>query len=158
VALLRSAQEADTATQHELAELRSRRAGVFVSFKKQGDLRGCIGTIAATARDLVAEIIQNTLSAAVRDPRFPPIEADELPDLSCSVDILGDAEPIQSEGALDVRRYGVIVTSGWRRGLLLPDLEGVDTPAHQVAIALQKAGIAPHEPYQLERFEVVRYT
>ncbi|MDR3315983.1 MAG: AmmeMemoRadiSam system protein A, partial [Coriobacteriales bacterium] len=134
--LLRNAQE---------AELRDRAAGVFVSFKKRGELRGCIGTIAPTANSIIEEIIQNTLSAATRDPRFPPIEVRELPDLSCSVDILGDAESIQSEGDLDVKRYGVIVTSGWRRGLLLPDLEGVDTPAQQVAIALQKAGIAAHE-------------
>jgi AMMECR1 domain-containing protein len=74
-----------------------------------------------------------------------------------SVDILGPAEP-STRSELDPKRYGVIVSRGGRRGLLLPDLEGVDTVEEQLSIALQKAGIKPDEDYQIERFEVIRYT
>ena len=138
-------------------ELTDSRAGAFVSVHRQGRLRGCIGTIAPTCPCLGEEIIQNTISAASRDPRFEPIRPDELDLLEISVDVLGEPEDIASEAELDVKRYGVIVTRGGRRGLLLPDLEGVDTPAQQVAIARQKAGIAAGEPVKLQRFEVVRH-
>lgn len=138
------------------AELLHRRAGAFVSLHEHGQLRGCIGTIAATQDCLAEEIIANAISACSRDPRFPAVEPEELPAIVCSVDVLGDAEDC-AFGDLDPRRYGVIVTNGWRRGLLLPALEGVDTPEVQVAIARQKAGIAPDEPVQLQRFEVVRH-
>jgi len=138
-------------------ELCERKAGAFVSFHKGPDLRGCIGTISATRDSLFEEICQNTVSAAGHDPRFDAIRADEVCALHCSVDILGDAEPVVGRDGLDAKRYGVIVTKGWRRGLLLPDLEGVDTPDEQIAIALQKAGISPKEHYGLERFEVIRY-
>ncbi len=140
------------------AELRETRAGAFVSVHKEGRLRGCIGTIAPTCACLGEEIIQNAVSAASRDPRFDPIRAEELPLLEISVDVLGAPEDIASEAELDVKRYGVIVTKGERRGLLLPDLEGVDTPARQVAIARQKAGIRPEERVKLQRFQVVRHT
>ncbi|NLG10257.1 MAG: AmmeMemoRadiSam system protein A [Coriobacteriaceae bacterium] len=142
----------------QLAELSQHRAGVFVSFKINGELRGCIGTIEHTSNSIVDEILQNTVSAAANDPRFPAITEDEIAALECSVDILGEAEPIDSQLELDPKRYGVIVTHGLRRGLLLPDLEGVDTPELQVAIALQKAGIRADKPYRLQRFEVTRYT
>ena len=99
----------------------------------------------------------NAVSAASEDPRFSPIEREELKWLSISVDVLGDTETIASEKELDAKRYGVIVTNGTRRGLLLPNLDGVDTPAEQIAIAKRKAGIADSEPVQLERFEVVRH-
>lgn len=138
-------------------ELYGQKAGVFVSIKENGRLRGCIGTIQATQDSIAQELICNAVSAAARDPRFDPIEAWELDDLVISVDVLGEAEKIDSPEELDVRRYGVIVTSGYRRGLLLPNLEGVDTVAEQVAIAKQKAGIGEEEPSQLERFEVVRH-
>jgi AmmeMemoRadiSam system protein A len=150
-------QTLDGSEQQTLAELRSRRAGAFVSFHKGDALRGCIGTISATCDNLVDEICRNTASAAGHDPRFSAIRADEVPELSCSVDVLGAAEPVSSPDELDAKRYGVIVSKGFRRGLLLPDLEGVDTPDEQIAIALRKAGIAPDEAYELERFEVVRY-
>jgi AmmeMemoRadiSam system protein A len=140
-----------------LDTLRSRRAGAFVSFHKGSDLRGCIGTIVATQDSLFEELCHNTVSAAGHDPRFPAIRAVERAQLSCSVDVLGAAEPVTDIGELDAKRYGVIVSKGFRRGLLLPALEGVDTPAEQIAIALRKAGIAPGETYELERFEVVRY-
>ena len=139
------------------AELTQRRAGAFVSIHKHGQLRGCIGTIAPTRESLAEEIIHNAISASTRDPRFYPVTPEELDDLEINVDVLGEPEEIQSESELDVKRYGVIVTSGLRRGLLLPDLEGVDTAAQQVAIARQKAGIGAREPVKLQRFEVVRH-
>ena len=139
-------------------ELLRRRAGAFVSIHKQGRLRGCIGTIAPTRRNLAEEIIRNAVSAAAHDPRFDPIQPEECRWLEIHVDVLGEPEDIQSEDGLDVKRYGVIVTCGHRRGLLLPDLDGVDTVAQQVAIARQKAGIGPKEKVSLQRFEVVRHT
>ena len=139
-------------------ELLNRKAGAFVSIHKQGRLRGCIGTIAPTRASLAEEIIHNAVSAAVHDPRFDPIQPEELKWLEISVDVLGEPESISSEDELDIKRYGVIVTQGQRRGLLLPDLDGVDTVAQQVAIARRKAGIGPKEKVSLQRFEVVRHT
>ena len=134
-----------------------RRAGVFVSLKKDGRLRGCIGTIQAVQSSIAEEIIQNAVSACSRDPRFDPVMPEELEQLSISVDVLGDTERINSPKELDVKRYGVVVTNGYRRGLLLPNLEGVDTVDEQIAIARQKAGIGEKEEVELERFEVVRH-
>ena len=139
-------------------ELTNHRAGAFVSIHKQGRLRGCIGTISPTRDSLAEEIIRNAVSAAVHDPRFDPIRPDELPWLEINVDVLGEPENIQSESELDVKRYGVIVSKGGRRGLLLPDLDGVDTVEQQVEIAKQKAGIGAKEKVSLQRFEVVRHT
>ena len=133
------------------------RAGVFVSLHRQGRLRGCIGTIEPVRATVAQEIIANAISAATRDPRFPPLTTEELADLDVSVDVLTEPEPVSSLSELDARRYGVIVQSGDRRGLLLPDLEGVDTPQRQVEIALRKAWISPTEPYRMYRFAVVRY-
>ena len=138
-------------------EMYGSRAGVFVSIKKEGSLRGCMGTICASRPSIADEIIENAVSAASRDPRFSPIKAEELDMLAISVDVLGDAEKIDSLDKLDVKRYGVIVTKGYKRGLLLPNLEGVDTVKEQIAIAKRKAGIGEHENVQLERFEVVRH-
>ncbi|MBR6187336.1 MAG: AmmeMemoRadiSam system protein A, partial [Clostridia bacterium] len=140
------------------SELTDRRAGAFVSIHKQGRLRGCIGTISPTRSSLAEEIICNAVSAAARDPRFDPIRPDELKLLEINVDVLGEPEDIASEAELDVKHYGVIVSRDHRRGLLLPDLEGVDTVEKQIAIARQKAGIGPKEPVKLQRFEVVRHT
>ena len=140
------------------SELSERRAGAFVSIHEHGRLRGCIGTIAAVQDSLAKEIIENAVSASTRDPRFDPIRADELEWLEISVDVLGDPEPISSLRDLDVKRYGVIVTKGRKRGLLLPDLGGVDTVEQQIAIAKSKAGIAEWDKdVQLQRFEVVRH-
>ncbi len=138
-------------------EMLTDRAGVFVSLKKYGELRGCIGTIAPTTINIAAEIIQNAISAGIRDPRFSPVRKEELSDLVYSVDVLGEPEPIESKKELNVKKYGVIVRSGYRTGLLLPNLEGVDTVDYQVSIALQKAGIRSNEPYEMERFEVIRH-
>ncbi len=139
-------------------EMISRRAGVFVSLKIGGNLRGCIGTISPTTACVADEIIQNAVSASTQDPRFRPVTPDELPRIDCSVDVLDEAEDIASPAELDVKEYGVIVSKGARRGLLLPNLEGVDTVAEQIAIARQKAGIGPNEPVKLQRFRVVRHT
>ena len=138
-------------------EMLSRRAGTFVSLHKNGQLRGCIGTIAATRRSVAEEILQNAVSACSRDPRFSPVTADELASLEISVDVLGELEPVESPRELDVKRYGVVVSHGRKRGLLLPNLEGVDTVEEQIRIARQKGGIGESEPCRLERFEVVRH-
>ena len=138
-------------------EMRTRKAGVFVSIHKQGQLRGCIGTILATQDCIAKEIIGNAISAAVRDPRFSPVREEELPWLEIHVDVLSAPERIEGRDQLDVKRYGVIVTSGAKRGLLLPDLEGVDSVDDQVAIAMRKGGITSRDRITLERFEVVRH-
>ncbi len=136
----------------------SRRAGVFVSLKRNGRLRGCIGTISPTTECIADEIIQNAVAAGAKDPRFSPVNEEELSHLVYSVDVLSEPEPIESKKELDVKEYGVIVSHKNRRGLLLPNIEGVDTPKEQVSIALQKAGIASYERYTMERFRVVRHT
>jgi AmmeMemoRadiSam system protein A len=134
----------------------TQRAACFVSIKKRGELRGCIGTLEPAEPDLGREIARNARSAAFQDPRFPPVAVNELHDLTYSVDVLSPSRAAQAE-ELDPRRYGVIVSCAWRRGVLLPDLPGVDTVDSQVGIALQKAGIAPDEDYDLHRFTVTRY-
>lgn len=139
-------------------EMYERQAGVFVSLKEEGRLRGCIGTISATRKNIAEEIVENAISAASKDPRFHPVEPDELDRLVYSVDVLGETEEISSPDELDVKRYGVIVSRGYKRGLLLPNLEGVDTVEEQIAIAKRKAGIPEDaEDIRLERFEVVRH-
>ncbi len=140
-----------------LPEELQKPAGVFVSLKKQGQLRGCIGTILPMQANAAAEIIRNAVSAATADPRFPRVQPVELEQLEVSVDILGEPERIDSISKLDPRRYGVIVRRGGRSGVLLPDLEGVNTVEEQVSIACNKAGIKPDEPIEMYRFEVVRY-
>ncbi len=150
-------QKRDPYEDMSVSDLQTRRAGAFVSLHKNGQLRGCIGTIQATRASLAEEIIQNAISACSRDPRFSPVTANELKFLEISVDVLGEAEEIDGPGQLDVRRYGVIVSCGQKRGLLLPDLEGVDTVEEQIRIARQKGGIRETDPYRLERFEVVRH-
>jgi AmmeMemoRadiSam system protein A len=133
------------------------KAGVFVSIHKLGDLRGCIGTFEPNTKNVAEEIITNAVSAATQDPRFDAITPDELKDLDYSVDVLTSPEPVKDKGSLDPKKYGVIVQAGWRRGLLLPDLEGVDSADYQIEICRQKGGISPNEPVQLYRFEVKRY-
>ncbi len=139
------------------AEMENGRAGVFVSIKKRGQLRGCIGTTEPTTSCIAEEIRRNAVSSGMRDPRFSPVTPEELEELIYSVDVLSAAEPCE-ENMLDAAEYGVIVTGGGKRGLLLPNLEGVDTVAVQLAIAKQKAGIRDGEAYELERFRVERHT
>jgi AmmeMemoRadiSam system protein A/AmmeMemoRadiSam system protein B len=138
-------------------EMTTRKAGVFVSLKKHGSLRGCIGTISPVTDSIAEEILRNAVSSGLEDPRFPPVAQEELPELIISVDVLGEPEPISSTAELDVVRYGVIVSSGRKRGLLLPNLENVNTVDEQVAIARKKAGIYDNEAVRMERFEVVRH-
>lgn len=140
-------------------ELARRRAGAFVSLKKDGRLRGCIGTIAPTRASLAEEIAANAVSAGCHDPRFSPVTADELPELVYDVDVLGEPEPVADRSQLDPARYGVIVsTPDGRRGLLLPALDGVDAVDEQLRIAARKGGISLGEKdVRLERFEVVRH-
>ncbi len=138
-------------------EMNNTKAGAFVSIHEHGKLRGCIGTILPTTGSVADEIIQNAVSACARDPRFEPIREDEIPYLEVNVDVLTKPEKISSKDELDVKRYGVIVTHGYKRGLLLPDLDGVDTIDDQIDIARRKGGIREDEPYELERFEVVRH-
>ena len=133
------------------------QAGVFVCLKVRGMLRGCIGSFQPTESDVAHEVVHNAISAATQDPRFQMVRANELDDLEYSVDVLTPPERIHDSSGLDPRRYGVIVRSGGRRGLLLPDLEGVDTVEYQISIAMQKAGIPPGAPVELSRFEVKRY-
>jgi AmmeMemoRadiSam system protein A len=132
------------------------RAATFVSLHIDGRLRGCIGTLEPQALTLIEEVERNAMAAATRDPRFPPVTRAEVPRLEISVDVLTPAEPAQRED-LDPRRFGVIVECGWRRGVLLPDLEGVDTVEQQLSIACRKAGIGPQEAYRIYRFEVQRF-
>jgi len=134
-------------------------AGAFVTIHtaSTGELRGCIGTIEATEPGLALEVINNAISAATRDPRFPPVAPAELDDLRIDVSVLHPPEPIESEAQLDPKVYGVIVRHGWRRGLLLPDIEGIDDAATQVRYARMKAGIQPHERVELQRFKVEKY-
>ncbi|MGD0353299.1 MAG: AmmeMemoRadiSam system protein A [Dehalococcoidia bacterium] len=133
------------------------RAGVFVSIKKRGELRGCIGTFMPTRTNVAEEIVANAISSATQDPRFMPVETSELVDLEYSVDILTEPEPVQSTDQLDPRKYGVIVECGYRRGLLLPDLAGVDKVEEQMEICRAKAGISAGEPIRLYRFRVERF-
>jgi len=138
-------------------EMTRTRAGAFVSIHKDGALRGCIGTIGPTTGCVAQEIIDNAISASTRDPRFPAISPDELKYLEINVDVLGEPEDIESKEQLDPKRYGVIVSSVGKRGLLLPDLEGIDTVEQQIEIAKQKAGIHRFESVKLQRFEVIRH-
>jgi len=143
--------------EHLSVELTQNQAGVFVSLKKEGHLRGCIGTFMPTQNNIALEIIENAVSAATRDPRFPQLTMEEVDFLSISVDILSPPEEVSDVSLLDPRKYGVIVSSGFKKGLLLPNLEGVNSAEYQIEIAKRKAGIFPGEKTQLSRFEVKRY-
>jgi AmmeMemoRadiSam system protein A len=133
------------------------KAGVFVSIKKHGELRGCIGTFLPTCKNVAEEVIRNAIAAATEDPRFYPVQEEELEELSYSVDLLSPPEKVKDLNDLDPKRYGVIVASGGRKGLLLPDLEGVETVEEQIRIAKMKAGIMEGEKVDIFRFEVRRY-
>jgi len=147
----------NTAKPEELISEMKEQAGVFVSIHKHGQLRGCIGTFEAVEDNVAEEIMANAISSATRDPRFPQVEASELAELEYNVDILSKPEPAEGVEQLDPERYGVIVESGLKRGLLLPDLDGVDTVEKQIEICRMKAGIPFTAPITLYRFEVRRY-
>lgn len=133
-----------------------RRAACFVTLKRHGQLRGCIGTLEPAETSLGREIARNAHSSALRDPRFPPVAPDEVEALACSVDVLSPSEPC-TLADLDPAVYGIIVEAGLRRGVLLPALEGIETVDAQVGIALQKAGIAQGQSHDIRRFLVTRY-
>lgn len=130
--------------------------GCFVSLKLRGRLRGCMGTMTATQSTLEREVAANALAAALRDPRFKPVRLAELERIGISIDLLSPLEPVASQDDLDPARYGVMVRAGRKKGLLLPDLPGVKSVAHQIEICREKAGIAPQEEVALQRFEVLR--
>jgi AmmeMemoRadiSam system protein A len=150
-------RESKTPKPRELTPEMKERAGVFVSLHKHGQLRGCIGTFEPVKKNVAEEIIANAISASTGDPRFPPVNASELDDLEYSVDILTKPEPVTDINQLDPKACGVIVECGWKRGLLLPDLEGVDSVEEQIAICRLKAGISADEPIKLYRFQVRRF-
>jgi AmmeMemoRadiSam system protein A len=150
-------REGKTPQPRELTPEMRERAGVFVSLHKHGELRGCIGTFEPTRDNVAEEIIANAISSSTRDPRFPPVTVSELDDLEYSVDILTKPEPVTNISQLDPKEYGVIVESGWKKGLLLPDLEGVDSVEEQIAICRLKAGISADELIKLYRFQVRRF-
>jgi AmmeMemoRadiSam system protein A len=141
----------------ELTPEMKKRAGVFVSIHKGEDLRGCIGTIEPARENVAEEIIANAISASTQDPRFDPITPEELKDLDINVDVLTEPEPVKDASTLDPKKYGVIVECGYRRGLLLPDLPGVESVQEQINICRAKGGIRPGEPVKLYKFEVKRY-
>lgn len=138
-------------------EMLNTTSAVFVTLYKEGDLRGCIGTILPRMENLASEIVRNAVAAGLEDPRFPPVAEGELAELEISVDVLTQPQPA-NRSDLDPKRYGIIVSTGARRGLLLPDIEGVDTVAEQLRIALAKGGISPEEDYLIESFEVLRHS
>jgi AmmeMemoRadiSam system protein A len=141
-------------------ELLNKHAGCFVSIHKKPDnaLRGCVGTIVPRYKNLGGEIIANTVSAAFHDNRFEPVTQDELPDLIFSVDVLEEPEIIKDEKDLDIEKYGLIVKSNDNReGLLLPNIEGIETNDDQIKIAKEKAGIMPDEDVLMYRFKTTRY-
>lgn len=136
----------------------AQKAGVFVSLKKHGQLRGCIGTFMPVCENIYQEIIRNAIAAATEDPRFQPVSADELTEITCSVDVLSEPERVTDISELDPRKYGIIVSKGYRKGLLLPDLEGVDSVDEQLRITKMKAGINPaDDDVEIFRFTVSRY-
>ena len=141
----------------ELTDEMKQRSGVFVSIKKHGELRGCIGTFEPSRANVAEEIVANAISSATQDPRFASVVVSELGDLEYSVDILTEPEPADGIDQLGPKKYGVIVECGFRRGLLLPDLEGVATVEKQIEICRAKAGISADEPIKLYRFQVRRY-
>lgn len=133
------------------------KRGVFVSIKKHGQLRGCIGTIEPTKNNIAEEVIHNAVSASTKDPRFPSITPDELEDITISVDLLSPLEKVTDPSQLNPKKYGVLVSSKSKKGVLLPDLDGVDTVEEQLRIAKSKGGITHQEKFEIQRFEVKRF-
>lgn len=140
----------------EIDEKSQKKNGVFVSLKKNGILRGCIGTISPVTESVEEEIIRNAVEAGLHDPRFYPVMEDEMDEIDISVDILSESVPSTFE-ELDPAIKGIIVSSGGKKAILLPALEGIDTPEEQLEIVLKKAGIRPFEDYKIEVFTVERF-
>jgi len=141
-----------------LSDEMKEEAGVFVSLHdKTGALRGCIGTFLSTTKNVAQEIINNAIESSTRDPRFAPMQEHELANIDIAVDVLSAPEAVKDKKELDAKNYGVIVKAGFRKGLLLPDLPGVDTPEEQIDICRQKAGIGSNEKVELFKFRVRRF-
>ena len=140
-----------------VAEEFMEKRGVFVSIKKHGQLRGCIGTVEPTKNNIAEEVIHNAVSASTKDPRFPSITPDELEDLAISIDLLSPLEKVTDPSQLDPKKYGVLVSSKFKKGILLPDLDGIDTVEEQLRIAKRKGGISRREKFKIQRFEVKRF-
>lgn len=142
----------------KLAPGMQKRAGVFVCLKKYGELRGCIGTFLPCEENIYKEIVKNAVAAATEDPRFRKVAENELQDIEYSVDVLSEPEKVEDPSGLDAKKYGIIVVKGFRKGLLLPDLEGVTSVEEQLRITKMKAGIAPDDrDIEIYRFTVERY-
>ncbi len=164
VKLARASLEYYVNNHHELAipkdaskELLKNKAGVFVSLHINNSLRGCIGTISSSTNSIAEEIIQNAISAGTRDYRFNKVRANELERLEYCVDVLKPATPINSKEELNVKKYGLIVKCGHKSGLLLPNIDGIETIDEQIRIAKRKAGISENDEFSMERFEVIRH-
>lgn len=141
----------------ELPDILKEEAGVFVTLKKNGELRGCMGTFRPVQKNAAYEIISNAMTAAENDPRFPEVDKSELGDITISVDILSEPEKIDDKSELDPKKYGILVKGGHQTGLLLPDLEGIDTVEKQVEVARRKAGLSPNTKLEIYRFSVKRF-
>lgn len=141
----------------ELPEILKKPAGVFVTLKKNNKLRGCMGTFRPVQKNAAYEIVSNAITAAENDPRFPEVTKQELNDLKISVDILSEAEKIKDKNELNPKKYGILVKGGHQTGLLLPDLEGIDTVEEQLNIARRKAGLKAKTKIDIYRFTVSRF-
>ncbi|MFN2341039.1 MAG: AmmeMemoRadiSam system protein A [Halanaerobium sp.] len=141
----------------ELPEILKKEAGVFVTLKKNGKLRGCMGTFKPVQKNAAYEIISNAMTAAENDPRFPELKKEELNQISISVDILSEPEQVRDKSELDPKKYGILVKGGHQTGLLLPDLEGVETADKQLNIAKRKAGLREDAEVEIYRFTVSRF-
>lgn len=133
------------------------RALFVTLYAADGGLRGCVGHLAPIEATLHQEVASTAVMAATEDPRFPELEAPELVGLRIEVDVLGPSEAVEGTDSLDPVRFGVVVSSGIRRGVVLPGVSGVDTVAQQLEVAMHRAGIGPLEPLRIERFEVERH-
>jgi AmmeMemoRadiSam system protein A len=140
-----------------LPESLKKNAGVFVSIKKQGSLRGCIGTITPKYKNLAEEVIQNALLAASQDPRFNPIQQRELPSLTFSVDVLTPLEKIENLQGHNIKQLGLLVQGEGKQGVLLPDLENIKSAEQQLKVCLKKGGFNSLDTYEIFRFEVKRF-
>jgi AmmeMemoRadiSam system protein A len=143
--------------EEELPEILQREAGVFVTLKKGGKLRGCMGTFKPVQKNAAYEIVSNAMTAAENDPRFPEVEKEELNEISISVDILSEPEAVRNKSELDPKKYGILVKGGHQTGLLLPDLEGIETAEKQLNIAKRKAGLREDAEVEIYRFTVSRF-
>jgi len=141
----------------ELPDILKKEAGVFVTIKKNGKLRGCMGTFRPVQKNAAYEIVSNAMTAAENDPRFPEVEKEELNEISISVDILSKPERVRDKSELDPKKYGILVKGGHQTGLLLPDLEGIETVEKQLSVAKRKAGLREDAAVEIYRFTVSRF-